>query len=157
MFALSEDDLSGCVLDCSAGASAFAATAADRGARVIALDPAYALSGAGLAEQARAALERGSAIPAEHPAGFTWEWYGDRAQRDRMRQQALGRFVADRVIHPVRYVAGQLPQLPFRAAAFDLALCSHLLFTWADQLGLEWHRAALVELARVAREVRVFP
>jgi hypothetical protein len=32
-----------------------------------------------------------------------------------------------------------------------------LLFTWADRLGLDWHRAALVELARVAREVRVFP
>lgn len=50
-----------------------------------------------------------------------------------------------------------LPRLPFRDDAFELAVCSHLLFTWADQLGLEWHRAALFELARVAGEVRVFP
>jgi hypothetical protein len=37
-------------------------------------------------------------------------------------------------------------------------LCSHLLFTWADQLDAEWHRQALTELVRVARrEVRIYP
>ena len=35
--------------------------------------------------------------------------------------------------------------------------CSHLLFTWADQLGYDWHLASLRELVRVADEVRVFP
>jgi hypothetical protein len=50
-----------------------------------------------------------------------------------------------------------LPSLPFDDASFDLALCSHLLFTWADQLGREWHLAGLLELCRVAHEVRVFP
>ncbi|HEY3005001.1 MAG TPA: hypothetical protein VGJ44_21825, partial [Kribbellaceae bacterium] len=40
---------------------------------------------------------------------------------------------------------------------FELALCSHLLFTWSDQLGEAWHLAALRELCRVAAEVRVFP
>jgi hypothetical protein len=50
-----------------------------------------------------------------------------------------------------------LPDLPLASAEFDLAVCSHLLFTWADELGRDWHRAAIVELARVAREVRVYP
>jgi hypothetical protein len=37
-------------------------------------------------------------------------------------------------------------------------LCSHLLFTWSDRLGVDWHRAALTEMLRVtAGEVRVFP
>jgi hypothetical protein len=37
-------------------------------------------------------------------------------------------------------------------------LSSHFLFTYADRLDLEFHRAALRELHRVARrEVRVFP
>jgi len=37
-------------------------------------------------------------------------------------------------------------------------LCSHLLFTWADRLDVDWHRAALADLVRVTRlEVRVFP
>jgi hypothetical protein len=58
---------------------------------------------------------------------------------------------------PSRYIAGQLPRLPLRDGAADLVLCSHLLFTWSDVLDREWHRAAILELARVGREVRIFP
>lgn len=56
-----------------------------------------------------------------------------------------------------RYRPGQLPQLPFPDAAFDLALCSHFLFLYAEQLTTQFHVDSLVELCRVAREVRVFP
>ena len=59
--------------------------------------------------------------------------------------------------HPETYVAGALPDLPFAANTFDLALCSHLLFTWADVFDEEWHLQALRELLRVAAQVRVFP
>jgi hypothetical protein len=55
-------------------------------------------------------------------------------------------------------VPAALPRLPFRRGRFDLVLSSHFLFTYADRLDLEFHRAALRELHRVARrEVRVFP
>ena len=55
------------------------------------------------------------------------------------------------------YVAAALPRLPFADASFDLALCSHLLFTWANVFDEAWHEAAIREMARVAGEVRVFP
>jgi hypothetical protein len=52
----------------------------------------------------------------------------------------------------------RLPHLPFAAGGFDLVLSSHLLFSYADQLGFAFHRDALLELVRVAcGEVRVFP
>jgi len=124
---------------------------------VIAVDPAYAMPRDELARQGQADLVRGNAIAAEHPDRFTFDWYGAPERRVAMRNRALALFVTDLVMHPGRYVAGQLPQLPFKDASYDLALCSHLLFTWADQLGVDWHRAALLELARVAAEVRVFP
>jgi ubiquinone/menaquinone biosynthesis C-methylase UbiE len=55
-------------------------------------------------------------------------------------------------------VPASLPRLPFPDGRFDLVLSSHFLFTYADRLDLEFHRAALRELHRVARrEVRVFP
>jgi ubiquinone/menaquinone biosynthesis C-methylase UbiE len=55
-------------------------------------------------------------------------------------------------------VPASLPRLPFPSGRFDLVLSSHFLFTYADRLDLEFHRAALRELHRVARrEVRVFP
>lgn len=56
-----------------------------------------------------------------------------------------------------RYVAAELPNLPFGDASFDLALCSHFLFLYSTQLGEPFHRTATRELCRVAREVRVFP
>jgi hypothetical protein len=157
MFDLQRDDLAKAVLDCSAGVAGFAAEAGARGTRVVAVDPAYALPREEIAQLGRADLARGSAIAGEHPDRFTFDWYGSPERRLSMRNRALAQFVTDLVTHPNRYVAGQLPQLPFKDASYDVAVCSHLLFTWADQLGLDWHRAALVDLARVAAEVRVFP
>lgn len=157
MFALRSDDMSGTLLDSCAGAADFAAVAASRGGRVIAADPAYALPRQALAGRVKEDTERGAGIAAEFPDRFSWEWYGDPTRRDRLRRAALARFLADIVTAPGRYVAAQLPQLPFADRAFDLAVSSHLLFTWADQLGLDWHLAALAELTRVAREVRVYP
>ena len=56
-----------------------------------------------------------------------------------------------------RYVNARLPSLPFPDKAFDLALCSHLLFLYSDHLSLEFHREAITEMCRVAKDVRIFP
>jgi len=56
-----------------------------------------------------------------------------------------------------RYVAAALPKLPFADNSFDLALSSHFLFLYGEQLSFDFHLAAIRELCRVAAEVRVFP
>ena len=56
-----------------------------------------------------------------------------------------------------RNLPHELPTLPFNDGAFDLALCSHLLFTYSHQLSAEFHCQAVLEMRRVAGEVRVFP
>ena len=56
-----------------------------------------------------------------------------------------------------RYVDAELPTLPFAEGSFDLALCSHFLFLYTDQLSESFHVQAIVEMCRVATEVRVFP
>lgn len=50
-----------------------------------------------------------------------------------------------------------LPRLPFADHSFDLALCANFLFLYSSQHDLDFHVQALLELVRVAREVRVFP
>lgn len=72
---------------------------------------------------------------------------------------AMSRFLADydRGRREGRYLTAKLPSLPFPDGAFDLALCSHMLFTYSDHLTLTFHVAAIRELCRVAREARVFP
>ena len=158
MFALDAGQLRGRrVLDCSAGASSFVARARRAGCQAVAVDPAYALARDALAQTASDSNRDGRGIAVANADRFTWDWYGSREARDRMRARALAEFVLDYAAGAGRYVAAALPQLPFRAGAFELAVCSHLLFTWADQLGLAWHRAAILELTRVARQVRIFP
>ena len=56
-----------------------------------------------------------------------------------------------------RYLAAQLPVLPFDDRAFGLALCSHFLFLYTDQFSQESHVDSIVEMCRVANEIRVFP
>lgn len=159
MFDLSDADLELSILDCCAGASGFTAELAARGGSGKAVDQAYAMS----REEVLAAISTGATdgaqMIADNQDRFVWDWYGGTpAKRDQLRKDAAERFARDFVARPDAYVAGSLPDLPFPDGAFDLVLCSHLLFTWADQLGEDWHRAALRELARVARrEVRVFP
>ncbi len=50
-----------------------------------------------------------------------------------------------------------MPSLPFDNGQFDLALVSHLLFLYSEQLDFGFHLAAIEELLRVAKEVRIFP
>jgi hypothetical protein len=155
MFDLTGEDLAASILDCCAGGSSFAA---EIDGRIVAVDPAYALGRGELAARVRAALPDGDRIIDEHPDRFEWGWYGSPGRRAQLRTAAAETFIADFARRPGRYIAAALPHLPLAPRSFDLVLCSHLLFTWADQLGEEWHRLAIAELIRVARrQVRVFP
>ena len=56
-----------------------------------------------------------------------------------------------------RYQSQALPKLSFEAGDFDLAVSSHFLFLYSDQLDLSFHINGVDELLRVSREVRIFP
>ena len=45
----------------------------------------------------------------------------------------------------------------FGDRAFDLALCSHVLFLYSDLLDADLHHASIAEMCRVAGEARIFP
>ena len=145
------------VLDCPGGAAAFTAACAQAGVAVVAVDPAYAAAHAALVARARADAARGSAYVRTHADRYAWTFFADPDAHDRARSTAVERFVEDVAVAPDRYVAGALPALPFHDGCFDLALSSHLLFTYDDRLDLTFHIAAMREMLRVSMEVRVFP
>jgi hypothetical protein len=158
MFALTGSDLSGSVLDCPGGASSFTAMANLAGASAMAADPVYAQPRDSLAKFVMAEIERGTAHTAAGADRYVWDFYGDLGGHARVRRMSAEAFSRDLIAYPARYVAASLPILPFPDGRFDLVLSSHFLFTYADRLDAEFHRAALHELHRVARrEVRVFP
>jgi len=82
---------------------------------------------------------------------------GEESDHDLDAQLLLGDRDPDRSAHSENYVTASLPTLPFTDGRFDLVLSSHLLFCYADRPDREFHLASLRELARVGRDVRVFP
>ena len=76
-----------------------------------------------------------------------------------IRLSAMESFLSDYEIGKIqgRYIAGELPLLPFGNGAFDLALSSHFLFLYNAQLSLEFHLESITQMLRVANEVRIFP
>ncbi|MEV0251382.1 methyltransferase domain-containing protein [Nocardia sp. NPDC050712] len=159
IFDLTDADLVGRrILDCPGGAASFTSEASDLGARVIATDPIYSRSAERLRSLAVSETDRGSDWATAHYDRYRWDWYGGPEQHRAIRHAAAKLFAADLTAHPERYIAAELPTLPFRDNSFDLVFSSHLLFTYADRLDANFHLASLLELARVsAGEVRLYP
>ena len=77
----------------------------------------------------------------------------------KIRMKSMLQFLSDfeQGLEEGRYIAAELPNLPFADNTFDLALCSHFLFLYSDHLDLDFHIQAITEMLRVASEVRIFP
>ncbi|KAF0847037.1 methyltransferase domain-containing protein [Nocardia caishijiensis] len=159
MFALTEEDVRRRILDCPGGAASFAAEVCARGGDVTACDVAYFADGlAAVATTAVEEAERGNRYVREHAGDYRWDYFADPEEHRRARCAAAELFAADARTAPHRYVAAALPELPFPDGGFDLVLSSHLLFSYADDLSYEFHRAAIIELMRVTSgQVRLFP
>lgn len=156
LFALTDDDLARRILDCPGGAASFTAEVAAQGGDVTAADPVYELPAAELHALAVEQAARASGFAVSHGDQYDWSWYGTAERHAQIRRDAAAAFVADHRQRPQRYVAARLPDLPFADDSFDLALCSHLLFTY-PQITVEQHVTYIRELTRVAAEARFFP
>lgn len=159
MFALTAADLRGRILDCGAGPASFNAEATEAGHQVVSCDPLYRFSAA----EIRSRVERtsGTLISNARAARdrFVWRDIESPEHLGEVRMAAMDHFLADfpSGFTQSRYRIDGLPRLAFEDDAFDLALCSHLLFLYSDTLSTGFHLAAVREMCRVASEVRVFP
>ena len=159
MFALTDGDLRRRILGCADGPASFNAEASKLGARVTSVDPLYSYSAADIRARIKEVCPEVLEQTRRNRDGFVWREYPSLEAVGRARLRAMVRFLKD---FPVghdsgRYVTAELPELPFESRSFDLALCSHLLFLYSEQLGDEFHLDSVAELCRVAEEVRIFP
>ncbi len=159
MFALTPEDLGGKVLDCAAGPASFNAESTSQGREVVSCDPLYDLT----AEEIRSRIEATHATivakARDAKDEFVWRDIESPEHLREVRLAAMRRFLADypQGLRERRYLALALPHLGFPDDAFDLALCSHFLFTYSDLLSQAFHVASIEEMCRVAGEARVFP
>ena len=159
MFSLSAEDLSGGVLDCGGGPASFTAELTASEIRAVSVDPIYAFSGSEIRARFESVVERMLAQVRATPGDWTWTYHRDPDDLCANRRAAVERFLADydAGLRAGRYVVGELPSLPFTSDSFQFAVCSHLLFLYSDLLSEAFHIRSVLELSRVAHEVRLFP
>lgn len=159
MFALTDEDLAGSILGCGDGPASFNAEATARGHAVTSCDPIYDFSPAEIDRRIGVCYDDVITQVRQNPEGFVWDQFHNPGHLGECRLAAMRRFLADFEAGKAqgRYVTAALPSLPFEDGRFDLALASHLLFLYSERLDFEFHRAAIEELQRVAKEVRIFP
>jgi hypothetical protein len=159
MFALTDGDLAGTILGCRDGPASLNAEATARGHRVVSCGPLYAFSAGDIERRVGECYGTVISQVKRNVGGFVWGYFRDPDHLGECRLGAMRRFLAD--FEPGkregRYAVAALPKLPFPGNQFSLALVSHLLFLYSEQLDLSFHIAAFEELLRVAGEVRVFP
>ena len=159
MFSLTDADLEKKILGCGDGPASFNAAMHRRGKRVVSVDPLYQFS----AEEIRARVQEASRTIMEqleaNRSAYTWTTIRSPEELGQLRMKAMEAFLRDfeRGKQEGRYLPHELPDLPFADNEFDLAVCSHLLFTYSGQLSLDFHCRAVAEMCRVAKEIRVFP
>ena len=159
MFALTDEDLTRRMFGCGDGPASFNAEATRRGSTVISCDPIYKWEAADIRARVTATRDEILEQTRRNAGDFVWNSIRSVDELGRIRMAAMEAFLDDFSAGKAqgRYVDNELPTLPFADRAFDLALCSHFLFLYSDQLGEAFHHQSLRELCRLAGEVRIFP
>jgi len=159
MFALTDTDLQRRILGCGDGPASFNAGLTGRGGSVVSVDPLYQYSRDEIRERIDETFSVVMEQTRKNTHEFLWTTITSVEELGRLRLAAMESFLSDYRLGAAqrRYVAGELPNLPFADREFDLAVCSHLLFLYSEQLSEDLHVASLEELCRVAGEARVFP
>ena len=159
MFDLGENELRLKILGCGDGPASFNCEGNEHGGDITSVDPIYRLSKASIQDRIRTTYQDVLEQTYRNREKFRWDDIPSVEALGKIRMRAMDIFLEsyDRGRLCGRYVPGELPNLPFSDRSFDLALCSHLLFLYTENLSYDFHAAALREMLRVAREVRIFP
>jgi len=159
MFALTDADLAGPILGCGDGPASFNAEMSAQQKAVISIDPIYAFSADAIRQRVHESCTTIVAQVKLFPNDYLWNDFRDPDALGAHRLATMERFLVDYEAGRAagRYQAQALPTLDFADQQFTLALSSHFLLLYTEQLSLDFHCAAIRELCRVAKEVRIFP
>lgn len=159
MFNLSREDLEKRILGCGDGPANFNCILTRRGGRIVSVDPVYHFSADEIRSRINETYAEVLKQTLKNKDEFVWEHIASVEELGRARMKAMNDFLSDYTagLKGGRYLEASLPVLPFEDGRFDLALCSHLLFLYSEQLTEDFHFRAIKELCRVSSETRIFP
>jgi hypothetical protein len=159
MFQLMPQDLTQRILGVADGPASFNAEVTKQHQQVISFDPVYQFSAGEIRSRIGEAAQEISLQLKQNLQNYQWEFFRDPEHLVSVRLQTMEIFLEDfeKGKEQGRYVAGQLPDLPFETDAFDLVLSSHFLFSYSDFHSFDFHWTSILEMLRVGKEVRIFP
>ncbi len=159
MFSLSPEDIDRKILSVADGSASVNAEMFQLGKNYFSVDPLYRFSAEDIEQQFHQVATNVFRQVEQSPADWVWTYHRDLEALQQTRPRVMQTFVADLPlgIKTGRYRAGELPQLDFADRTFDLILCSHFLFLYSEHFSYEFHRDSVIEMLRVADEVRIFP
>lgn len=159
MFNLSPDDLQLKIIGCADGPASFNSEMTERNFSVTSCDPIYQFTKDQLSKRFEEVYPIVMKQVKDNIDDFLWDHYGTPDRLGEARKNAMNTFLHDydKGLEEKRYILSSLPELPFKDSDFDLALCSHFLFTYSDMLTYNFHLKAIEELIRLAEDVRIFP
>ena len=159
MFALTPEDLERSILGCGDGPASFNSRMKKKGKSITSINPIYSFSAQQIQSRIETESENVLQQTTQNQEKFIWTKIKSVEELGRLRMAAMTEFLTDYEKGKLegRYLFAELPHLPFKENQFELALCSHLLFLYTDNLSLDFHLTSIQELCRVSREVRVFP
>jgi hypothetical protein len=148
------------ILDAPGGPASFSKEARQFDIRACAVDPQYQHDPDTLQELAQKDIDYVISKIEKTANQRQWSYYQSLEQLKERQVNILHDFIEDyRRDWPLRshYLDASLPHLPFDDCTFDLALSGHFLFSFYTHFPTNLIIDSLLELSRVAREVRVFP
>ena len=159
MFALSTGELNQKILGVGDGPASFNAEMTALNRQVISVDPVYEFNAAEIKAQFDKVVDNIITQVKNTPNDWVWHYHASADALKQTRITALNSFLSDYENGKAenRYIVGELPSLPFADHQFDIALCSHFLFLYSEHLDYAFHSAALFEMLRIAKQVKIFP
>lgn len=142
------------VLDCPSGASSFIATLKHNGIDAKGVDIIYEFDKKDIEIQGLKSIEKIYEDTSWMDV-YKMDFYKSKLNHRTHRENALKTFISD--YEKESYIFAKLPKLSFENDSFDLIVSSHLLFTYDDRFDYKFHKDSILEMLRVAKEVRIFP
>jgi hypothetical protein len=160
MFDLSEDDMNARILEYGCGPNAVNARQFHEDHEAVSCDPLFVLDKDILYSKSVMIFAEMADEIRKHQDQFDFSQCGGSLDAlIEQRQKGLKEFFADyeQGKDEGRYYGAADYHLPFPDFSFDFALSAHYLFADLDEQTVDFHLNVIRELARVAKEVRIFP
>ena len=159
MFLLAHDDLEKRILGVGDGPASFNAELTEKGRNIKSVDPLYEFSKEQIRQRIDEVYNQVMSQMKNNKNDYIWTTIASIEELGQTRMTAMNKFLDDYMAgkDAGRYINASLPILPFDNRAFDLAVCSHYLFLYTEQVSQDEHILSMKELCRVSTEVRIYP